>query len=403
MKIGFLLPSLFASQTLYPKRIFAPKELAQNLVNRLVKKGHEVVVFSTPDFETHAKLVPGNMGYMQNKIIYHKLRNDPSEDRRVRTDEVIKRNFEMSVTSQAFTYAREHGLDVIHSYHDFVFTPHYFEQATGVPVVYTLHDPLPPENTFEYAEFTTFAAHRYISISDSQRRSSLKLNFAATVYHGIEETQFPFEKQASDYLLFMGRLVPEKGLHSAIEVALKVNMQLEIGTQFPDHEHESPYFKTKIKPYLENPFIGEPGMVDGANKILLYKKAKALLFPIEWEEPFGMVMIEAMACGVPVIAYNRGSVAEIVKDGVSGFVIDQDDTNRPGKGGWKIKKQGVAGLVEAVERLGEIDRGACRTYIENHFTVEKMTADHEKVYQKIVEGYKMSQKEIVYEGSSHRV
>lgn len=381
MKIGFLLPSLFASSTLYKQRIFAPKELAVHTINGLVDRGHEVYVFSTPDLETKGKLIAGDISYMEKHLPYYKLRNDVGTDQAIRTDEVIKRNFETSVTAQAFAFALKGGLDIIHAYHDFVFMPHYFEDVTNIPVVYTLHDPLPPENTFEYAELTKFAHHRYISISDSQRKSGLKLNYVSTVYHGIEETAFPFDPKPTDYLLFMGRLVPEKGLHSAISVARQLNIQLEIGTQFPDSDHESDYFKTKIKPFLSDGVIGEPGMVEGRDKTILYKEAIALLFPIEWEEPFGIVMVEAMACGTPVIAYNRGSVPEIVKDGITGFIVDDDSRQ---SGNWIIKKTGIEGLVEAVRRIGEIDRAACRRHVEENFTVEKMVGGHERAYQKVL-------------------
>ena len=145
MKIGFLLPSVFASETLYPNRIFVPKPLAQDTINGLVKKGHQVFVFSTPDFKSDGTLIPGNIQYLQDKISYHKLRNDQPNERAVRTDEVFKRNFELAVTAQAYHFALQNKLDVIHSYHDFVFTPHYFTDVTRVPTVFTLHDPLPPE------------------------------------------------------------------------------------------------------------------------------------------------------------------------------------------------------------------------------------------------------------------
>src|SRR3989344_3334842 len=382
MKMGFLLPTFFASSALFPNRIFAPKLLARDTIDGLVKNGHEVFVFSTPDFETKGTLIPGDISYQQKNLPYFKLRNEHPGDRSVRTDEVLKRNFELSVTAQAFAYDRKHQLEIIHSYHDFVFTPHYFEEVAQIPTVYTLHDPLPPENSFEYAEFQKFSAHCYVSISMSQQRSSLKLNFVNTVYHGIQLDDFPFQAAASDYILFMGRLVPEKGLHSAIDVAISENIRLEIGTQFPDHEKEDSYFVTKVKPFLENPLIAEPGMVNGADKLLLYKQARALLFPIEWEEPFGMVMIEAMACGTPVIAYNRGSVAEVVKDGVTGFIIDPDDAERPGKGNWIIKKSGIAGLTDAGQRISEIDRVACRRHVEEKFTVAQMVKGYEAVYLK---------------------
>lgn len=392
MKISFLLPTLFASKVLFPERIFAPRQLAEDLVNGLSEKGHQVWVFSTPDFETKGTLVPGDIEPFEKKLPYDKLKHALEDEKRIRYDEVWKRSFEISLVTEAYIWAKKEHFDLMHSYHDFLFTPHYIEELTQVPTVYTLHDPLPPEGSFEYHQFGKFSRHRYVSISNAQRRSSLKLNFVATVYHGLKTAEFPFQNNPSDYLLFMGRPLPEKGLHFAIQAALATNMKLEIGTHFPGIEKEMPYFKKEIEPYLTNPLFGEPGIVAGKDKMLLYKQARALLFPIQWEEPFGMVMIEAMAAGTPVIAYNRGSVPEIVKDGVTGFIIDppeadhrtQNPEHNDQSGSWIIKKRGIAGLVEAIQRLGEIDRAACHRHVEENFTVEKMVEGYENIYRKIL-------------------
>lgn len=370
MNIGFLLPTLFASQKLFPARIFAPGDLARDTINGLVARGHKVFVFSTPDFETKGMPIPGDIRPYEEKLPYSKLSRVAKEEAAIRSDEVWKRSFEIAVTTQAYGTAKKEHIDVMHSYHDFLFTPHYIEDLTGVPTVYTLHDPLPAADTFEYYSFQKFIKHRYVSISDSQRKSDLSLNFVSTVYHGVHAEAFPFSDKDLGYLLFMGRLTKEKGPHTAIQVAIRAGIPLEMGTNFPYEFQGNPFFEKEIKPHLDNPLIHEPGMVHGKDKMLLYGRAKALLFPIEWEEPFGMVMIEAMACGTPVIAFGRGSVPEIVKDGVTGFVVDP--------------KAGVEGLVEAIGKIDRIDRAACRKHVEDNFTVEKMVEGYERVYQKIL-------------------
>lgn len=379
MKIGFLLPTLFASQSFFPDRIFAPVSLAHDTINGLVAKGHDVYVFSTPDFVTDGKLIGGDVEAYRKKLEYHKLQRVGERERDIRNDEVWKRSFELSTTSQAYAVAQKEKLDVIHSYHDFLFTPHYFEELTGISTVYTLHDPLPSEGSFEYHEMHKFAHHRYVSISNSQRQSQLKLNFVDTVYHGVRLSEFPYSEKQLGYLLFMGRLTREKGLHTAIQVALKTKHPLEIGTNFPLEFTGDSYFEEEIKPYLDDPLIHEPGMAHGDKKMLLYKDARALIFPIEWEEPFGMVMIEAMACGTPVIAYGRGSVPEIVSDGKTGFVVSPE--------------RGVDGLVEAVDRIYTMSeqeyqllRYNCRKHVEEKFTVERMVEGYEKVYKYVVSG-----------------
>jgi glycosyltransferase involved in cell wall biosynthesis len=282
-----------------------------------------------------------------------------------------KNDYEADLTAKCYQMAKEGKLDIIHSYHDQL--SHFFEEATDVPTVYTLHDPLPEKpHDLTYWLYAKYAHHDYVSISNAFRRHAvLQLHFVATVYHGLNLADIPYREKPDDYLLFMGRMVPEKGLHFAIQAAIRSHMPLEIGTHFPSDTEKNPYFDTEIKPYLSNPLIKEPGMVTNHKKMVLYGGAKALLFPIGWEEPFGMVLVEAMACGTPVIAYNRGSVAEIVKDGVTGFIVDE--------------KEGVPGLVKAIKRIGEIDRGACRKHVAEHFSVKKMAEGYENVYNKVLQ------------------
>lgn len=367
--------------------IFAPRELTMHLVDELLKRKHEVYLASTGDIETSTTQISGNMKMLDLASANHRS-NLPKYERE-HVEFLIKRDFELDLFTRTVMFVKKEHVDVIHAYQ--VAASHYFDNLFApTPVVYTLHDPLPKPGSLGYIVFSMFANHNYISISNSQRNSDLPLNYIATVYHGVQLTDFPFIANPSDSLLFMGRLMPEKGLHDAIAASLKTKIKLEIGTQFPAYHEENPYFDRQIKPFLDNVLIGEPGLVGEEKKARLYGNAKALLFPIHWEEPFGMVMIEAMACGTPVIAYNRGSVSEIVRDGVTGFIVEPEDQGDRGntrdKGKWKTKKPGVAGLVEAIQRIGEIDRAACRAHVEEHFTVEKMVEGYEKVYEKILYG-----------------
>jgi glycosyltransferase involved in cell wall biosynthesis len=384
MKIGILVPSIYMSPTNFADMIFAVRDLAISLADGLVRRGHDVYLFTAPDIKTKANLVGGSAGLIGDEYVLEKMR-EIGGPRFIWSSYYGRKNiYEADLTAKCFQMVKEGKLDVVHSYHDQL--AHFFEEATGAATVYTLHDPLPIKpHDLTYWLYKKYHGHNFVSISDAFRRhDSLKLNFVDTVYHGLDFRSMPYRQAPSDYLLFMGRMVPEKGLHLAIAAALATKISLEIGTHFPNEHEKNPYFDTEINPHLSNPLIIEPGMVTSHKKMALYGGAKALLFPIVWEEPFGMVLVEAMACGTPVIAYNRGSVAEIVEDGVTGFIVDSDDTDRPGKGTWKIKKQGVAGLVEAIKRIGEIDRPACRKHVEEKFTIEKMVEGYEKIYQKIL-------------------
>jgi glycosyltransferase involved in cell wall biosynthesis len=386
MKIGLLLPSIYASSTLFPDKIFAPRELAIDLVNGLVAHGHEVTTFSVPDLPVKGKLVSQPLESVRAAQPYYKFRDIDKARRHLVEEEFAKHRYELATTIEAFSWVRKGLIDIMHVYMDSsLFYGHYLEDLLGdATVLYTLHDPLPPEGTFEWTEFMRFAKHNYVSISDMFRKSPLPLTFVDTVYHGVDLSVYPFAESPSDSYLFLGRLVPEKGLHNAIVAAISANVPLTVSVNLPAFGEVNAYYEKTLKDALKSPLCNVLPVVDKGRRIELYRSAQALLFPIEWEEPFGVVLIESMACGTPVIAYNRGSVSEIVKDGVTGYIIDPDDTDRPGKGAHIIKKQGIEGIKEAMGLISKIDRAACRRHVEEHFSVDTMVSSYEKCYEKIL-------------------
>lgn len=387
MRIGLLFPSIYASPGLFPDKIFAPRELLSDLSNKLVDMGHDVTVFGVPDVDTRARVVGSSMDGVKTPLPYYKFRGADGVHRPVLDSEFAKHEFELDCVTRAFLAVKNGELDVLHCYHDSsLFYTHYLNELfVDIPVVYTLHDPLPPPDSFEFREFSRFSKHHYVSISNAFRHSDLNLNFVDTVYHGIDLSAYPINEDPSESFLFLGRLVTDKGLHNAIAATKLSSSKLAVSINIPAAGETNEYYES-LKPELESTHCTVLPVVDKKHRIELYGNARALLFPIEWEEPFGIVLIEAMATGTPVIAYNRGSVPEIVKDGVTGFVIDQDDSDRPGKGSWIIKTQGVAGLVEAMRRLGEINRAACRNHVQDHFSVDTMTRGYEEVYHTLVRG-----------------
>ncbi len=357
------------SPTRFGDMIFAPRELAVWLANGLVERGHDVFFFTAPDVPTKATIVAGDMGLMED-IQEDKLASAAGERMKWASFYTRKRNYELDLTERAYAMAREGKLDIIHSYHDTL--AHFFDELTGFPSVYTLHDPLPISGTLPYWLLAKFADHRYISISDAFReQGSLKLHFIATVYHGVPEVPVLSRGSAKEpYFAFMGRMAPEKGVSDAITLAERSGIPVHIATSNRAENTHTQFFQTEVAPRLGFGKAELVGFMDARAKDEFFGGALAFIFPIHWEEPFGMVMIEAMACGTPVIAYNRGSVSEIVKDGVTGFIVEPE--------------RGVEGLVEAVKRVGEIDRAACRRHVEENFTVEKMVEGYEKVYKKVL-------------------
>ena len=384
MRIGLLLPSIYGSSHYLKGRIFAPLTPAVALADKLVEKGHSVFFYGSRDIQTKAEIVSGDWGLTDSNPFYYLFRYRNPQEQKYSTSEIIKRDFEYDLTMRAYDDAvNKKKLDIIHSYHDF--GAHYFNELTKFPTVYTLHDPLPQtKDTIEYYRLCKFKRHNYVSISNSQRKGIVNLNFVDTVYHGLNIEDYEFDENPEDHLIYFGRVLEDKGVDIAIDVALNLKIPLHIATSATRANKSEDFYNTKVAPYIDGKNIVSRGFFEGNKKSDFIRKGKAFLFPLRWDEPFGLTMIEAMACGTPVIAYNHGSVSEIVRDGLTGFIVDPDDEDRPGKGTWVIKKQGIEGLIEAVRRIGEIDRKACRKHIEDNFTVEKMVDGYEKVYHKIL-------------------
>lgn len=369
----------------YGDMIFAPRGLSISLADGLVDRGHDVYFFTTSDIKTKAKLISGDQKLITIDYIKGSLKGQDSDRLKWGYSSVLKHNYESDLTMRCYKMALENNFDIVHSYHERL--AHFWNEFTSFPTVYTLHDPLPTNrDTLLYWLLERFSKHNYISISNSYKNfDRIGLNFVDTVYHGINANLHKYSFNEGSYLAFIGRFIVQKGVEDAIETAKRVNLKLNIATSvLPQNINDDKYYDERLTSLITTELVNIIKFLSNDSKSEFLLNAKALLFPIKWEEPFGMVMIEAMACGTPVIAYNRGSVPEIVKDGATGFIIDPDNENRPGKGSWIIKKQGVEGLVEAVKRIGEIDRRNCRKHVEEYFTVEKMADGYEKVYQNIL-------------------
>jgi len=261
--------------------------------------------------------------------------------------------------------------DVIHSHLDFVGFP--TARGAPCPVVTTLHGRLDlPQLVPLYEAFQDVPL---VSISDAQRLPIARANWAATIHHGIDLDQYTFNSERGDYLAFLGRISSEKGLDTAIRVAQSAGMPIRIAARMPLPITSDPnvradweYYQNEVQPLLQGLDVELIGQVGGAAKDRFLHNAAALLFPTRWPEPFGLVMIEALACGTPVIALRHGSVPEVVEHGVTGFVCDTEDE-----------------LVDAVGRVAEIDRGRCRAEAERRFSAAVMTDRYERVYERLVQ------------------
>jgi glycosyltransferase involved in cell wall biosynthesis len=259
-------------------------------------------------------------------------------------------------------YLRGLDVDIIH---DHSLAGPLLAFGRDVPTVVTAHGPTEGEFGIYYALISS--AVSLVAISESQRQMASDLCWVGTVHNAIWVDEYPFRSDKEDFVLWLGRASPDKGAHLAIDVARKVGMRIVLAGKCAEPEEEE-YFATEIEPRL-GPGVEWTGEANAIRKKELLSAARCLLFPLQWHEPFGIVMVEAMACGTPVVALNKGSVPEVVEDGVTGFVCDD-----------------LSGCAEAIGHLDRIDAGACRKQAEAKFDVERMVAGYEDVYLRVLEG-----------------
>jgi len=325
-----------------PKLYGGTERIVSYLTEELVQLGHEVTLFASGDSLTRAELVPVC-------------------PRALRLDEKCIDSYAHHMLLLDAVFARRHQFDIVHFHIDYL---HFLmTRETGLTSLTTLHGRLDISDLVPL--YRAFRDMPVSSISDAQRLPLPWLNWQQTIYHGLPTNHYDFNRETDGYLVFMGRTSPEKGLDEAIQIAKRAGMPLKIAAKVDRADLE--YFKTQIQPRLNHPgieFIGEVGF---PQKNDLLGRAAALLFPIAWPEPFGIVMIEALACGTPVIAYPHGSVPEVIEQGVTGFIVPDSDA-----------------AVDAVREIGSIDRAACRQRFENRFTATRMCEQYVRLYEALV-------------------
>ncbi len=311
------------------------------LAEELIRRGHEVTLFASGDSSSFAKI---------ESVHSQALSLDPT----VKEPSVYETLQLMRVYEQA------HKFDVIHSHVGYPALP--YARWVETPTIHTLHGILTPDNekVFKYARSQPF-----VSISNAQREPRVGLNYVATVYNGIDPMTYKFYPQAesSPYLAFLGRISPEKGVHLAIEIAKRSGWHLKIAGKVDVVDVD--YFVQQIKPHIDGTQIEYLGEANHAEKSLLMGGAVATLFPITWREPFGLVMIESMVTGTPVIAMNLGSTSEVIVHGKTGFLCHS-----------------VKDCLSAIDRVPELNRYACQEHVLRNFTIKQMTDGYEGVYSK---------------------
>jgi glycosyltransferase involved in cell wall biosynthesis len=339
MRIAQLAP---LAESVPPKLYGGTERVIAWLVDELVELGHEVTLFASGDSKTKGKL----HAVWPRALRLGRKGADPNAACALLIEAIAER-------------ARD--FDVIHSHVDWLPLP--VLSRTGVPFLTTMHGRLDLPGLPQV--IGAFADAPFVSISADQRRPLPDSNWIATIQHGLPKDMFRPSYEPGSYLAFLGRLTADKGPEDAIRIARAARMPLRIAAKIP--RAETAYFKNKLEPMIDGQTVQLVGEVDDAKKQPFLANAAGLLFPINWPEPFGLVMIEAMACGTPVIAYRSGSVPEVVEDGVTGFIVDGEEQ-----------------AIRAVKELGRLDRRVVRARFEECFAASRMAKEYEARYRNLI-------------------
>ncbi|MGR4930899.1 glycosyltransferase family 4 protein [Bradyrhizobium canariense] len=339
MRIAQLAP---LAESVPPKLYGGTERVIAWLVDELVESGHDVTLFASGDSKTKGKL----HAVWPRALRLGRKGADPNAACALLIEAIAER-------------ARD--FDVIHSHVDWLPLP--VLSRTGVPFLTTMHGRLDLPGLPQV--IGAFADAPFVSISADQRRPLPEANWIATIQHGLTKDMFRPSYEPGSYLAFLGRLTADKGPEDAIRIARAARMPLRIAAKIP--RAETAYFKNELEPNIDGQAVQLVGEVDDAKKQPFLANAAGLLFPIDWPEPFGLVMIEAMACGTPVIAYRSGSVPEVVEDGVTGFIVDGEEQ-----------------AIRAVKELGRLDRRVVRARFEERFAASRMAKEYDARYRDLV-------------------
>jgi glycosyltransferase involved in cell wall biosynthesis len=340
MRIAQVAPLI---ESVPPKHYGGTERIVSYLTEELVRAGHDVTLFASGDSVTNARLIAS----CERSLRKNERCKDPVAREVLLVDHVIE-------------YVNE--VDLIHFHTGYLHFP--VCRYLPVPHVTTLHGRLDLPDLVPV--FDRFRNEPLISISNAQRSPLPWANWQTTIYHGLPKDLFAFRPNQGDYLAFLGRISPEKRVDRAIEIAKRVSMPLKIAAKVDRADRR--YFKRDIEPLLAQSHVEWVGEISDQQKNGFLGNAYALLFPIDWPEPFGLVMIEAMACGTPVIAYDRGSVPEVMENGATGFIVNE-----------------IEQAVEAVGRVRDLSRARCRDVFEKRFTASRMVSDYVDVYKRLID------------------
>ncbi len=378
-----------AQNSVFPPEgiVDAPNLIGGELAQGLISKGHKVTIYASklhnlnPYGWKSGKLnslfedfKPAEWAKFDNWTKVYSITTYDAELLQIMQEDVLNKNY-----------------DIIHFQNPSFYTVLPFITKLKQPKIFTLHNPIYPVHRQIFENFNqkyeTFGNCFFVPISKLQLQDLNLPDKSFEIQHGINLSKIRFNETPRDFMVFVGRITPAKGVHVAIQIAKTTKKIIHIsGRKSTEHLD---YFEKELVPSFDNKTVIFHENSTRDVGIKLFSDAKLFIFPLQWEEPFGLVLVEAMATGTPVVTFARGSIPEVVKDGVTGFIINPSDTDI--RGGWIIKKTGVEGLCEAVQRIYDMPpdqyrqmRLNCRKHVEENFTVERMVDEYEKVYQQIL-------------------
>ncbi|MDB5225516.1 MAG: hypothetical protein JWL87_468 [Candidatus Adlerbacteria bacterium] len=339
MKIAQIAP---LAERVPPKKYGGTERVVHALTEELVRRGHEVTLFASGDSQTQARL----------ESVY------PRALREAKFNDLYGTN-DLTMLHMGVAYELQDEFDIIHDHMAPLSIP--IANLATTPVVATVHGPFTGENR---KLFELLRGPNIVTVSQSQLYPLPNINHAGTVHHGLSMEHYPFSAEHDGYLLYVGRIAADKGVQYAVDVAQVLDIPLILAAKV--EPIDLPYFKQYIEPRLSEriKWVGE---VDEEERNRLMSRASAFLHPVVFREPFGLTLIEAMACGCPVIAFNRGAIPEIIKTGVTGFVVED-----------------VEGMIDALHNIGTISRAACREHALQNFNVSRMADGYEAIYRKLL-------------------
>ncbi|MBI4129850.1 glycosyltransferase family 4 protein [Candidatus Roizmanbacteria bacterium] len=372
MKLAVVAP---IEETVPPTTYGGIEWIVHEIVSAMAKKGHQVTLFAAGDSKTGnaVRLIP---------TVEKSIRTIPE----IAQDPLLRDVTKFITYEQTVEYIQKGDFDLVHNHAGWRFL--LYSRFINTPIVTTLHGPLNPP--YQQLVFDTFRHTRYISISNNQRKGMPSLPYVATVYNGVDLTNYSFSEtnlpERTAPMMFLARFSPEKGGVEAATVATRLNKKLLIAAKVDAVDQR--YFRS-AQDVVRNNYIQFIGEIDLSRKAELLASARCLIAPIQWEEPFGLMFIEALAAGTPVVAYSRGAAPEIIKDGKTGYLVNQSAQFH--RGNFTIDKTGIDGLAEAIERIYSLSdtdyqtmRKECRAHVVQHFTASSMVNAYEHAYRKVL-------------------